>query len=251
MIQFVQGLFRRRYWLLQATALLLWFALEIAGYGTGALYSLLNRPLTNAAGSRLIDLIAGSPPPGPMRLSRSERDSQAKRIEAAFGGNPPKHDTLGELRFLYQPKKGSLCDWRPSNVVADPKECNDLASATPLFLSLLARVHPKSEILYLRQVTGNQGEPVIFAFFIGTNGKPQILIDLSRANSLKWDINKGFVLKAYSGDGLGAIALGKPVDGNAVFVVNDPGALPRRDRNCSAVACFARLLVLRIPAGHG
>ena len=148
MIQFDQGLFRRRYLLLQATALLLWLALEIAGYGTGALHSLLHRPLTNAAGSRLVDLFTGAPPPGPMRLSRSERDRQARRIEAAFGGNPPKHDTLGDLRFLYQPKKGSLCDWRPSNVAADPKECNELASATPLFLSLLAHVHPKSDTLY-------------------------------------------------------------------------------------------------------
>ena len=36
MVQFVEGLFLRRYWLLQATALLLWLVLEIAGSGTGA-----------------------------------------------------------------------------------------------------------------------------------------------------------------------------------------------------------------------
>ena len=243
MVQFIQGLFRRRYFLLQATALLLWLVLEFADYGTGALYALMHRPLTNAAGSRLNDLIAGAPPPGPMRLSRGERERQAQRIAAAFGGNPPKHDTLGDLRYLYQTKKGSLCDWRPSNVAADPKECNDLADASPLFLKLLARVHPKFETLYLREVTGNKGERVVFAFFVGTNDKPQILVDLSRASSLNWNTGKGFVLKAYSGDGLGEIALGKPIDGNAMFVVDDPGALPRRDRSCAVPACLARLLV--------
>jgi hypothetical protein len=34
---------------------------------------------------------------------------------------------------------------------------------------------------------------VIFAFFVGTNGKPQILVELSRASSLTWDTGKGFV----------------------------------------------------------
>lgn len=242
MHQAIQTLFRRRYGLLQFVAITFWLILEIAGYGTGALQALFHRPLTNTGGWRFNDLIAGAPPQGPIRLSKSERDAQGQRIATAFGANVPKHDTLPELRFLYQPKSG-LCDWRAVNVAGDAMKCNDLKSATPLFLALLRHTHPKTETLILREVAGYKGDQVTVAFFVGANGKPQILIDLSRVSSTTWDMGKGFVLKAYGGKGLSEIPLGMPVDGERLYVVADPGAMPRRDPSCASAGCSARLLL--------
>lgn len=248
MVRIVQTLFQRRYLLLQVIAVGFWLIIEIAGYGTGALQALLHRPLTNTGGIRLNDLIAGAPPPGPHRLTKAERDAQAQRITTAFGSAAPKHDTLPGLRHLYQPKSG-FCDWRADNVAGDVFACNDLKNATPLFLALLRHVHPKTETLFLREVAGPKGDRVTYAFFIGSSGRPQILLDVSRVSDTSWDLGRGFVLKAWSGSGLGEIALGAPADGNRLFVIDDPGSLPRRDPGCAGPGCFARLLLYAYEPG--
>ena len=242
MTQMIQRLLQRRYLLLQGIAVAIWLVIEIAGYGTGVLSALFHRPLTNTGSWRVGDVIFGSPPLGPHRLSKAERDAQAQRIAAAFGADIPKHDTLPDLRFLFQPRS-SLCDWQSSNVAGDAMNCNDLKGASPLFLALLRHVHPKTETVILREITGHKNDRVVIAFFNGASGKPQILFDLSHVSTDAWDTDKGFVLKAYGGKGLGEIALGQPVDGQRIFVVDDPGTLARRNPACATQGCFARLLV--------
>ncbi len=229
---------------LQIIAVLFWLGLELAGYGFGLLDGLLQRRLTNAETPRGIGGLVSRAPPGPVRLTRGEREALRSRLAATFGASPPKHTTLSDLRWMYELKSGSLCDWRGSNVASDAVECNRLTRTTPFFQALLAAMHPKTEMLMLEEITGRKGDQVLAAFFLGSNGKPQILFDLSRVDTRHWDAAKGFKLKAYHGGGLSEIALGEPINRDArVYRIDDPGKLARRRADCHQVHCMAVLLL--------
>lgn len=238
------ALLKNKYFGLQLFALCLWLGFEIAGYGTGVLSYLVRRDVTDADGWHISNLWHGAPPPGPIRLTKEERAAVVSRVSAAFNGSPPKHSTLSDLRFLYQPR-GGLCDWRGANVASDPKECNSIKQAHPLFAALIAAMHPKTEILQWEEVSSGRGDRVLIAFFIGVSGKPQMLVDLSAVRGDHWDIDKGFVLKAYHGKGLTTLTLGTEFGaaGSRMYLVDDPHTFPRRDPACAANACLARLLV--------
>ena len=119
MLAWAQDLLRRKYLLLQFLALLVWLVIEISGYGFGLLSSLLHRHLTNADGFHVSDLLNGAPPPGPVRLSRAERDAVNARVTAAFDGNSPKHDELAGLRWMYELKSGALCNLRGGKLMSN------------------------------------------------------------------------------------------------------------------------------------
>lgn len=238
------NLFRRSYLLLQGVAIMVWLGLELAGYGFGLLDGVLGRRLTNAEAPRGIGGLLSRAPPGPVRLTRGEREALDSRMSAAFGSKPPRHTALSELRSMYDVKSGSLCDWRGSNVASDTAECNRLTRTTPFFQALLEAMHPKTETLMLEEITGHKGDKVRIAFFLGTDGKPRILFDLSRINTGKWDPAKGFKLKAYHGGGLSEIALGEPIDRDGrVFRIDDLGRLTRRRAECAQAHCMALLLL--------
>ena len=244
MLMAIFNLFRRSYLLLQGVALMIWLGLELAGYGFGLLDGPLGRRLTNAEAPRGIGRLLSRAPPGPVRLSRSEREALRRRMLAAFGNAPPKHTMLSELRWMYELKSGSLCDWRGSNVASDTAECNRLTRTTPFFQALLEAMHPKTEMLMLEEITGHKGDKVLLAFFVGTDGKPKILFDLARIDTGKWDPAKGFKLRAYHGGGLSEIALGEPVNRDArAFLIVDPGKLTRRRADCDQAHCTALLLL--------
>jgi hypothetical protein len=243
MLSRLQDLLRRKFILSQLVVLLVWFVIELAGYGTGLLAYIARHPLTNTDGFHINDLWLGSAPPGPVRLSRAERAAVAARIGNAFGGNPPKHTTLAELRWMYALKPGSLCVWRGGNVASDPAECNRIERAHVVFTTLLKVMHPKTEVLMLEEARSNKGDVALFAFFVGIRGKPQILVDLSRVRPDVWDKSQGFLLKAYHGNGLTEIPLGTDVNGQQMFIVDDPGAFDRRTPSCSASNCMAQLLL--------
>lgn len=238
------ALLKTRYISLQLCALGLWLIFELTGYGTGVLGYLARRDVTNADGWHISNLWRVAPPPGPVRLTQAERAAVASRISAAFNGNPPKHATLSEMRFIYQPR-GGLCDWRGANIASDPKECNSLKRADPLFAALLAVMHPKTEILQWEEVTSDKGDRILIAFFAGTGGKPQMLLDLTAIRRDHWDLDKGFVLKAWHGKGLTTLTLGPEVGGSGslMFLIDDPNGFPRRDPKCANSGCLARLLV--------
>ncbi len=244
MLNALLELLRRRYVGLQMLAVFIWFGLELSGYGFGVLDGMFRRPLTNADKSGLGNLLAGAPPPGPIRLSRTERAALHERMTKLFAGTPPKHVQLTELKHMFVLKSGSWCDWRGSNVASDPKECNQLKEATPLFQALLASMNPKTEGLMLEEVKGFKGDMIIVAFFLGRSGKPQILLDLSRVSGDKWNHAKGYTLKAYHGTSLTELPLGKEVSGgNRIFLIDDPGRLAPRPGNCGAAPCPALLLL--------
>ena len=192
MLNALLELLRRRYIVFQMVAVAIWLALELSGYGFGVLDGIFRRPLTNADRSGVGNLLSGAPPLGPVRLSRAERSALQQRLTASFAGAPPKHVQLSDLKSMYVLKPGSRCDWRGSNVASDPKECNQLKEATPLFQALLASMHPKTEALMLEELRGYKGDAITIAFFLGRSGKPQILFDLSRVNGEKWNHAKGY-----------------------------------------------------------
>ncbi|MEQ1717093.1 MAG: hypothetical protein ABL907_14085 [Hyphomicrobium sp.] len=244
MLNALLELLRRRYIAFQMVAVVFWIALELSGYGFGVLDGLFRRPLTNADRSGIGNLLSGAPPPGPIRLSRPERTALQERLTARFAGAPPKHVVLADLKSMYALKPHSLCDWRGSNVASDPKECNQLKEATPLFQALLASMHPKTEALMLEEVRGYKGDAIKIAFFLGRSGKPQILFDLSRVNGEKWNHAKGYLLKAYHGTSLTELALGKEQAwGDRIFLIDDPGRLNPRPGSCGAAGCPALLLL--------
>ena len=244
MLNALLELLRRRYVGLQMLAVFIWFGLELSGYGFGILDGMFRRPLTNADKSGLGNLLAGAPPPGPIRLSRTERAALHERMTKLFASTPPKHVQLSDLKSMYQLKSGSWCDWRGSNVASDPKECNQLKEATPLFHALLSSMHPKTEGLMLEEIKGFKGDMIAVAFFIGRSGKPQILFDLSGVRGDQWNHAKGYVLKAYHGTSLTELTLGKELSGgNRIFLIDDPGRLAHRPGNCGAAPCPALLLL--------
>lgn len=244
MLMGIFNLFRRSYLLLQAVAVIVWLGVELAGYGFGLLDGLLQRRLTNADAPRGIGGLVSRAPPGPVRLSREERAALQTRLRAIFGDQMPKLTALSDLRSMYELKSGSLCDWRGSNVASDASECNRLTRTTQFFQALLAAMHPKTETLMLEEISGRKGDSVLVAFFLGSNGKPQILLDLSRLDTGKWDTSKGFKLKAYHGGGLSEIALGEPVNRDArLYRIDDPGKMARRRTDCHQIHCTALLLL--------
>lgn len=247
MVHALLEILRRRYLILQALALVLWLVLDIAGYGFGFIDALLRRPMTNADAGGISTLFGNSPPAGPVRLSRNDRTALQQRLRTKFGETPPKHVQLADLKSMYSLKQRSLCDWRGSNVAADPKECNQLANATPLFRALLSAMHPKTEVLMLEQLRGYRGDPIAIAFFVGRAGRPQILFDLSRVNTNHWATAKGFQLKAYHGKGLTDLPLGKELSvGHGLFLIDDPGHLERRRGMCGTPTCPAEFLLYGI-----
>lgn len=249
MLHTVVDLFRRRYLALQCIALLLWLVLDVMGFGYGVIDGLLRRPLTSADGR---GAIFGSAPPGPMRLTRSERAAVQQRLNSTFNGSPPKFVSLTDLKSHYTLKPNSLCDWRGANVAIDPMECNQLGSASPFFRALLGSMHPKTEMVMLEEVRNRKRDAVTIAFFAGLSGKPQILFDLSRVNAGNWDVSKGFVLKAYHGNGLTDLALGKPLGfGSRLFLVDDPGKMQRRRGMCAQPPCPAQLLLYGFDTSGG
>jgi hypothetical protein len=241
MLHTVVEFLRRRYVLLQCIAALFWLTLDVMGLGFGVIDGLLRRPLTSAEGR---GAIFGSAPPGPVRLTRSERAIVQQRLSAAFNGSVPKYITLSDLKSHYTLKPHSLCDWRGANVASDPTECNQLGSATPFFQALLVSMHPRVEILMQEELRNSKGDTVTLAFIVGPAGKPQILFDLSRVNTGTWDVSKGFVLKAYHGNGLTDLTLGKPLGfGRHLYLIDDPGKMQRRRGMCAEPPCPAELLL--------
>jgi len=243
----MQSLLRNKYIQIQLVALAGWLLIEACGYGFGLFKYLSWRPLTNAEGFHVTDLVHGSAPKGPVRLTVDERAALTARVSAAFGGTVPTHDELGELRRLYQPKDGVQCEWRRgTNIASDPSECNALKDAKPIFTALLQFMHPKTEWLLLEEVKGHKGDMLAVAFFVGLAGKPQILIDFSRVRSDTWDTSKGFVAKAWhgGGNGLTELALGKEVQGagSRFYLIDDPGVFERRRPGCTHSSCWANFL---------
>lgn len=244
MLMGIFNLFRRSYLALQVVAVIVWLGLELAGYGFGLLDGLLQRRLTNAEAPRGIGGLLSRAPPGPVRLTRAERDALRSRLAATFGAAMPKTTTLAELRWMYEFASGSLCDWRGTNVAADPKECNRLKRTTPFFQALLESMHPTTETLMLEEITGHKGDKVLVAFFLGTDSKPKILFDLSRLDHGRWDASKGFKLKAYHGGGLSELTLGDPLNTEArLYRIDDPGVMKRRRPGCDQMHCTALLLL--------
>lgn len=244
MLSFLFKCLRRGFVFLQIIALLYWFGLELAGSGTGILAALFHHRLTNADGFKIGDLLNGSPPPGPFRLTPSDRALTERRITDAFAGAPPKHTTLGEMRWLYQPKEGGLCWMKQSSKDFDPTPCNALEQAHPLFTALLSAMHQKTEVLMWEEVRGRRGDLAFFAFFIGRSGKPQILVDLSRVSTDTWDVDQGFVLKVYHGGLLTELKLGEELSGHGLrrYLVDDPGVMLEGEDTCNG-RCKPMLLV--------
>lgn len=226
----------------QIVVLLLLLVLEVAGYGVGLFDGILARRLTDADPVRGIGGLLRHAPPGPVRLTRGERDATKALIAAAFGATPPIYSELSELRWMYEPRPGSLCDIRGSNVASDPAECNRLASTTPFFAALLDAMHPKTEALFLEEVKGYKGNTVLAAFFVGRSGKPQILFDFSRQAAGQWDLSKGFKLKIHHGGGVTDVSLSHSLSASApLYQIDDPGVLQRRRGQCGEQQCPAVL----------
>jgi hypothetical protein len=145
---------------------------------------------------------------------------------------------------MYALKSGSLCDIRDSHIASDPADCNRLARVTPFFSALLNGMHPRTEALLMEDVQGYGGNFVRAAFFVGSNGRPQILLDFSRIAAGQWDLSKGFKLKVHHGDGLVDLPLGRSVDSaGLLYQVDDPGVLKRRRGDCGGAFCPAVLLL--------
>ena len=236
--------FRRQYFVLQAVALTIWLLLELCGYGFGILQGLFRPRLTDADSNALVRFLGLAPPPGPIRLARSERAALQDRIRSAFGEQPPRSVSLTELRYMYALKPGSPCDWRDASIASDPRECNQLTDATPLFRALLASMHPKTETLMLLEKRGYKGDMVTAAFFVGTSGRPSILFDFSRVRSDQWAKENGFALKVYHPNGLSDVDLGKELTpASSIYLIDDPGRLDRRRGLCGLPTCPSQLLL--------
>lgn len=243
MIQALLAAVRNIYIAMQLCALLVFLILDLCGYGLGIFKHLFSRPLTYSGSFHVGDLVLGARPLGPNRQSHSERAQTAARIQAAFSGSPPAYKLLNELTDHYQLQDGALCHFRGENIARETNACNTLQSASRFYLALLAAMHPRNEALLISNVTGHKGDPITAAFFPDKNGKPKILIDLSRVRGSLWDTRKGFRLKAYNGEGVAEIPLQGMEKSRGIFLIDDPGILSRRDARCARPACFARLLL--------
>ena len=233
---------RERYIGLQLWVLLGYLVIDACGFGLGIFSHIANRPFTNTGKFHIGNLFVGAPPPGPNRLTFSERGAVKARIATTFGTAPPKTTHLAEMLWLFRPKN-VLCVWKPDNLAMDAKDCNELANAHPYYLALLAAMHPKTEQLLYQATTGYKGDHVAATFFLGKNGKPKILIDLTGVNGAIWNRKLGFKMKAWSGQGVAEVSLKGTEVGPGMFLIDDPGELTRRDATCAQKHCFARLLL--------
>ena len=167
----------------------------------------------------------------------------AERIREAFGGAPPDYKLLVDMTSHYQLKDAALCFFRGANIARRPEDCNALASASRFYLTLLGGMHLKTEVLLYRTTTGYKGDSIAAAFFPYKNGKSKILIDLSGVRDDKWNTRLGFKLKVYTGTGVAEIALAGTSPARGLYLIDDPGALTRRDASCERSSRFARLLL--------
>ncbi len=234
---------RSRYVALQIWALVIYLVLDACGLGLGILKHIFNRPLTHTGKFHIGDLIVGAPPPGPNRLSNAERAKVTERIRAAFDGAPPAYKLLSDLGTHYRVKDHAMCFFTNESIARRPQDCNQVTNASRFFMTLLRTMHPKSEALFYETVTGYKGDSIAAAFFPDKHGKPKLLIDLSHVRDDKWNTSLGYKMKLYSGDGVAEIPLKGADQGGGLLLIDDPGALKRRDASCDRPGCVARLLI--------
>lgn len=243
MIQSILAALRGKIIAIQVWALVIYLVLDAFGLGLGILKHIFNRPLTSTGKFHIGNLIVGAPPPGPNRLSNVERAKVAERIRAAFDGAPPEYKLLADLNGHYVLKDQAMCFFTSEAIARRPEDCNALASASRFYMELLRAMHPNTEVLLYATTTGYKGDSVAAAFFPDKAGKPKILIDLSRVSDSRWNTGLGYKMKLYTGAGVAEVPLRQAERASGVYLIDDPGALARRDKSCERSACFARLLL--------
>src|ERR1700724_1892363 len=116
------------------------------------------------------------PPPGPMRLSDSERAAVLARLSNEFKGQIPTSTELPALQgTLFQLKEPDRCQFN-KNLAVSADACNDLRSANPVFYLLLKYMHSKTQhmmIGYAPTSRPNVSGRISVYMFMGRSGHPQ------------------------------------------------------------------------------
>lgn len=243
MFQSILAALRGKYVALQIWALVIYLVLDACGLGLGILKHIFNRPLTSTGKFHIGNWIVGAPPPGPNRLSNIERAKVTERIRAAFNGSPPEYKLLADLTGHFVLKDQAMCFFTSEAIARRPEDCNALTSASRFYMELLRTMHPKTEVLLYATTTGYKGDSIAAAFFPDKAGKLKILLDLSRVSDSRWNTSLGYKMKIYTGDGVAEVSLKNAEKASGIFLIDDPGALARRDKSCERSGCVARLIL--------
>lgn len=142
------------------------------------------RPITQIGGFDAASLLSGTPPEGPVRLTREEQAVVDARIAAVSGGSPAFRQLPEDERILYHLKKGAQCNWQFTHLqldLADANGCNAIGRTDLGFEAMLKAMHPKAQHYLYREYEPGLRAISIY-FFPGRDGRGHVLFSLTRAS---------------------------------------------------------------------
>jgi hypothetical protein len=140
---------------------------------------------TNSAVFHMLFRTVSSPfgAPGPFRLSADQHRAVAARLKAEFGNTIPFHQELGSST-IYFTRHGRSPNCVYGSAEIDLDACNDVEITDAGFEALLRYSNPETQHFMFKQTASapTRGQIVNWFFFIGKNGRTQIILDLTRVS---------------------------------------------------------------------